>query len=468
MPNVLDANGLQIETFNEALQRLTSDLQLIYGPDIDLSSNSPDGQAIRLFLQSVQDLKDKLVDIYTTFDPDEAFGKTLQLRVGINGIQVQGGTFSFTPVEIVTSRAVNYYGLDQTAQPVYTVRDAAGNKWLLVATQTVSGAGTYSFSFRAEKPGRVTTVQNTINIPVTIVLGTVSVNNPALQSVIGQDEETDAALKLRRQISVAMPSQGFIDALRATLANVSGVSSAKVLENVKDLVDADGVPAHGIWVIVSGDAAPADIAQAIYVQRSQGANMRGAQVYLVVTPESGTFAIYWDNVEPQDLFIKFTVTPIDGTHFVRVDQILQQLPGLMVPAVGGEVNITQLGTFVQQVDPNALVTLAGFRSPNSGPYFNVLNPSAKNKQFIVTEQNIYILPILLLPRDAVVAQLESKQFAAYGGSQTGFAYSISVNNSGGSINSVSGLYTAGGSSGIDTIRVTDSDANFSEVDIEVL
>ena len=48
------------------------------------------------------------------------------------------------------------------------------------------------------------------------------------------------------------------------------------------------------------------------------------------------------------------------------------------------------------------------------------------------------------------------QFTAAGGSGQGYAFSVPVDPSGGTVDAHTGLYTAGKNSGIDTVRVTDS------------
>ena len=51
MPNSFDANGLQTVTQSEIVDNLTSEFQEIYGEDINVESNSPDGQIINTFAQ---------------------------------------------------------------------------------------------------------------------------------------------------------------------------------------------------------------------------------------------------------------------------------------------------------------------------------------------------------------------------------------------------------------------------------
>src|SRR5271170_1194563 len=153
MPNVIDANGLQTATQAELLAYFTAQYQQIYGSDINLNSNTPDGQVINIEIQNTLDVEDLLTQIYTGFDPDQAIGAVLDQRVAINGIQRQAGTFTVTPITLVTSQSVNLPGLDQTNLPVYTISDNAGNLWELQTTQNGVGPGTLVYNFQAAVPG---------------------------------------------------------------------------------------------------------------------------------------------------------------------------------------------------------------------------------------------------------------------------------------------------------------------------
>lgn len=360
MPNVLDANGLQVSTRSELVAFYTTQFQSIYGADVNLASNTPDGQLLNIFVQSVLDLQDLLVQIYNQFDPDNAIGVVLDQRVAINGIQRQGGTFTVTPVTLTISSSVNLYGLDQTAQPIYTVADNAGNNWFLQTTVLGLGVGAHILNFRAAVPGAQLTVPNTINVPVTVVLGVASINNPTTYTTLGEDEESDAILRVRRQQSVSKVSQGYLASLLAELENINGVTSAFVYENLTDTVNSDGVPGHSIWVIVAGSGAASAIANAIYTKRNAGCGMFGDTTYTITQVDGTMFIVQWDDVVAQTVFIAFSVTSLNGTVPPNIAAIRSGLPTSYVLGVNGEANINQLATQVQLLDGNTLVTGAGF------------------------------------------------------------------------------------------------------------
>lgn len=534
MPNSFSPTGLTTASRDELIAILTAGYQQIYGSDINLESDTPDGQMMNIYVQMILDLQDLILQIYNSFDPDNAIGNVLDQRVAINGIQRQAATYTTTYIEVVASQSLNLYGLDQSVQPVYTVQDNAGNQWELITTQLGVTAGTHQYLFQSAVPGEVLTVPNTITIPVTIVLGIVSVNNPDTYVTLGINEESDAALKIRRSRSVSIQSQGYFQALVGALENIPGISSAIVIENDTDGPDGDGIPGHSIWAIVSGTPTntPAlawnaattyaygdiasdagvnyisiqnsntnhltsdtnwwsvynPIAQAIYAYRNAGCGMfnsggASAEDYTIIQIDGSAFTVYWDGVELEDLFIKFTASSLNGVNPANYTAIKNYLLANFQPGVYEEVNVNALGTYVQLADPNALITSSGFSNTNAGgTYYNALFPSAKNKQFSYNSNTIIILPIILsCPNGVPVLTLVSNlwqvtnvtvsvasggstiQFTPLGGY---FGYTYAVISGAGSING-SGLYTSA-TAGTDVVEVTDSLSNTAIATITVV
>lgn len=464
MPNQITTSGIETASQAELLASYQAAFQAIYGPDINLDPDSPDGQLIGILIQATLDLQDLVVQVHNGFDPDTAIGNVLDERVAINGIQRKAGTFTVTNITIVTSQALNLPGLDNSSQP-YTVADNAGNQWQLITHQSISGAGTYVFAFQAANPGAVLTVPNTITIPVSVVLGVTSINNPTTYTSLGQNEETDAALRIRRQQSVALSSQGFLSGLLGALNNINGMESAFVYENNTGLTDGNGVPGHSIWVIVSGTASASDIANAIYNKRNAGCGMFGAISFNITQLDGSTFTVLWDVVAPETLYITATLTSLDGVRAPDIATIRSQLPVTFVPGVAQEVDITRLGTAIQSLDPNSLVTLAGFSTSATGPFTNTLTPTSKKFQFAVSSPNIILLPMQLNPPTSQVMHGGSTiQFTALGGFG---GYTFSMVSGLGSINPVTGLYTSAGV-GTDVVRVTDAQSHTATATVTVI
>ncbi len=418
MPNSLTALGLTTQNYDELIAYYVNNFLTIYGSDINLSSSTSDGQWLNILTQGNLDNLDLITQVYNSFDPDNAVGVVLDQHVAINGIQRIAGTYSQTNITLVLSQVVTLYGLDQSTQPIYTVSDNIGNQWQLLTTQTEVGpSGNFVAVFQSAVPGEVLTIPNTINIPVTVILGVTSVNNPSTQTVIGTNEESDAQLRVRRQQSVSQASQGYLAGLYAELADIPNIISS-VYENDGSTTDSEGVPGHSIWVLINGvpeiplasawnsavtyswgqvaseggvnyiswqnnnlNHMPPNalywgvynsVAMAIYYKRNAGCGMFGEQSYVVTQIDGSQFTVNWDSVSQQNLFTFFTAVSLNGITPPNIQSIVEQLPALLIPEQNQSVNITELGTLVQSIDPNTVVENAGF----SNGFLQTLNLSA--------------------------------------------------------------------------------------------
>ena len=469
MPYAITASGLVVKTQAELIQEFSDGMKLIYGDDINLSPDTPDGQMMMLYIQPLLDMSDLLKQIFNSMDPDAAFGTTLDRRVSFNGIQRKDGTHTTQFLDITTSQALTLFGIDdgEQVQEIYKVSDDVGNNWLLVETFNAVGVDTYNLLFRAEFPGAILTTPNTINVPVSIVLGVETINNPTVQYILGIDEESDFQLKIRRQKSVGLGSQGYDSSLEAALENIDGITYAIVIENALPEVSDDGLPPNSIWVIVEGTADDALIAQAIYVKRNAGPTMVGDKSS-VITQRSGIKkTIRWDLVETEDLFIKMNIDSIDGYTAPNLAAIRTQLPNLLTPNVNEKINVNTIAKLVQQIDSNALATNIGLGKTPTGPFSSVIEPSERKNRFLPSSSNTILLAMTLTPSEIVsIAPTDTRLFVVAGGFGA-IVWTFQANNSGATL-SAGGLYTAGAATGTtDVIRATDSLGNSVDANIGV-
>lgn len=317
MADSLDATGLQVATLTELIAQLTTGYMAIYGADINVDQNSSDGQLINIEAQMAEDLRELLLMINSGFDPDQAIGVILDQRVAINNITRAGGTYTTIAIDLTVSQTVTLAGLDAQFNNVngtgYTVSDDAGNQYILIDTTTLT-AGTTTLDFRAAQLGAIVPVSGTITNPVTIVLGVTNINNASGPLVIGQNQETDAQLRVRRQQSVALASNGYLNGLLGTILNLTGVTGAALYENVTNATDGNGIPAHGIWLVADGGA-NTDIGNAIYNKISYGANMKGSVSVPITTPSGQVFNALFDRPTSVPLYIKFNIQHTTGSAF---------------------------------------------------------------------------------------------------------------------------------------------------------
>ena len=364
MPDVIDRDGLQVKTLTELREEYIAALQGIYGSDINVDQNSPDGQQVDIQSQVAEDLREILLQINAGFDPDQAFGRVLDQRVSINGISRNGGTYTFQDIEITTDRALNLVGLDAEANELnpaisnlYTVKDDAGTLYYLLSSQTIPSAGTYTYTFRAAEIGKVEVQPNTITTPDTVIAGVTGINNPSSPNSVGEDEETDAELKIRRRTSVAISSQGFLDGLEAALNDLEGVTTAIVYENDTNATDSDGTPAHSIWAIVEGGA-PADIGQAIYTKKTAGCGMRGAESVDVPRPDGRVYTVNYDTPGTEDLYIRFSLSLPNG-GVIDNDDIKNKIVENILWDIGGDADAATITCYLRTLNENYIITGMG-------------------------------------------------------------------------------------------------------------
>lgn len=395
MPDIINANGLQVKTATEITSALDSGVAQIYGADSNVDQNSPDGQMIGILTQMAVDIRELAVEINAGFDPDQAIGAILDQRVTINHISRQGGTYTIQPIDIVVSSVVTLQGLDASFPDPngtgYTVQDGSGNQFILSSTVTLI-PGTYPLNFRAKQVGNVNVTINTINIPVTVVLGVMSVNNNSAALTIGQNQETDAQLRTRRQQSPAISSNGYLNGLLAKILALTGVTEASLYENVTSSIDANGIPAHGMWLIVAGGSS-ADIANVIYRAKSAGANMKGDISFNITTISGALFVAMWDVPAAENLYIRFTILTTTYGFTFNQDTIAQYIVDNLKYNIGDLAEtslITDIARDAIASQGGGGVPIAVAISNDNVTFSNYLNTNTLKHQWTLDPSRIYI------------------------------------------------------------------------------
>lgn len=268
MADILDENGLSVDTYDTLLNNLQNDMQAIYAPDgdtINFDSETPDGQLTNIFAQAGADMRELLQEIYNSFDPEKCSGRLQDIRYALNGITRNAGTYTIQNIDVTADRTITLKGLDEKyndeTATSYTVSDNAGNLWYLIDTVELE-KGTHSLPFRSKDMGLIQPTIGTITNMVTIILGVTSVNNSVAPTTLGDEEESDVAFRIRRGRSTEVRGQSNTDAMLAQLLNLEGVTDCDVWVNSGSNPDETGTPAGYVWAIVEGGA-NSDIADII-------------------------------------------------------------------------------------------------------------------------------------------------------------------------------------------------------------
>ena len=383
MPNIIDATGIQIKTISEVIASLTATFIAIYGDDVNLESNSPDGQLLYNFALIVIDFANLIVQDYDSKDPDQAVGVSLDGVSQLAGITRNGGTYTQVNITVTTDRSLNLVGTDGTTP--FTVTDGTNSFELVTSASLTTGANV--LAFQCTEIGNVQISLNTLTTIATPVLGVLTVNNPSAPTQQGTDQETDAAFRIRRAASVSLPAQGSINGLIGGLLTISGLTDCSVLENTDASADGDGIPGHGIWVITQGGV-NADIAEMIYLYRPCGVPMAGAVTVDIEQVDGSDFTVSFDHAVPQNLYMALTIVSKSGGTIDPV-AIKNGLVDALSYGIYDIADISSIIAAVYAINPDAVVSSAGV-SNTAGSYLPTKLPAAKKNYWVLTSTNIAI------------------------------------------------------------------------------
>ena len=399
--NYVDSTGLVLQTLSDIVTALETGFRDIYGADISLDANSPDGQMINLFAQAKMDILDCIASVYNSFSPGSAgcAGAVLDQRCALNGITRRGGVKSTCYIQVWADRVVALVGESAGSGTVFTVSDNSGNKFKLT-TSTSTATGNNLLHFTAEEAGEVEIAPANITTIETVTLGITGVTGATGAVIAGRDEETDAELRQRRSVSVANPSSGFLDGLQGAILALDNVTSAKVYENNSSATDAYGIPPHSIWAVVDGGD-ETEIAEAIDIRRNAGCGTYGGTGttgttgtrHIVGVTQVNGLSVNIEYSEPnyQNLYVLMNLQATESSHEIDSEYLKDQLVENFVYDINEKSDFTDMTVLVKGLDPYVVVTSGGVGpTGGTGASNAILGPSGINNRWILSTSNITI------------------------------------------------------------------------------
>jgi uncharacterized phage protein gp47/JayE len=269
---VISATGITAPSFQDILDFLKAQYRAIYGEDVYLEPDSQDGQFLSIIAMAINDTNNAAIQVFTSFSPSSAQGAALSSNVKINGIARAASSFSTCDVVIVgQAGTVITDGVIQDAQ--------LQNRWSLPSTVVIPLSGQITVTATCETIGAVTAPAGTLTKIATPTRGWQTVNNPTAATA-GQPVESDAQLRQRQTVSVALPSRTVLEGTIGAVAAVEGVTRYRAYENDTSVTNSNGIPSHSISLVVDGGDAQL-IAQAIAAKKTPGTGTYGTTTEIV-------------------------------------------------------------------------------------------------------------------------------------------------------------------------------------------
>ena len=267
----VDATGIHAPTYADVLDYLQTQFRAIYGADVYLGADSQDGQFLAILASAINDTNTVAVQVYNSFSPAKGIGEGLSSNVKINGIKRAQASASTVDLRIV--------GQAGTTIVNGIAKDANQQQWALPAVVVIPPAGEVTVTASSAQQGAVSAAAGTITQIGTPTLGWQSVSNPAAATP-GAPVESDAALRVRQAVSVALPSRTVLEGTVGAVASIAGVARYRAYENDTNATDAHGIPSHSISLVVDGGDAMA-IASAIAAKKTPGTGTFGTTTEVV-------------------------------------------------------------------------------------------------------------------------------------------------------------------------------------------
>lgn len=324
-------SGIVIERLDSILERIEQGFKRIYGQNINVAPDTPDGQMIGILGQIKVDLEELAEDVYKQLDPDLATGAWLEQRVAYAGLVRRKASYSYLRSVILTGDP--YAEINSLI-----VSDTNKVRWVLDQKVTLNESGSARVDFRSEELGAFSLNAHTQLTIETITLGLNSVTT-SVDAEIGIEEETDSQLRQRFSKSRARNAINSAEAIEGEIGDLTDVKQVIVLENNTNQTDSAGILPHSINVIVEGGN-EVDIAKVIYKNKGAGIGLQGnSSVNLMINGKQRT--IKFDKATPVDVHISMTLVRYEDFTEIDKDEVKRMLSNVKFK-IGKDVSLSRL------------------------------------------------------------------------------------------------------------------------------
>ena len=384
---IIDANGFKAESFTEILTRLSNGLKNIYGQDINLDQDSPDGQQLGIQANIISDFQDLALYIYNSMDPDLADGANFDKLLKLLARTRLPSSRSTVDIEMVLNKTVSI-------PASYTIKDLNNQNWIIGTAQTLD-AGTHLVSFYSEDWGNITAEPNTINEQVTILTEVVSINNPE-SAISGRDEESIVQVRERRNKILEINASSTIGSIIGKILDLNGVVDAVPYENMTKIYDpVRDIQPNSYWIVVKGGDI-AQISEIIAKDKTGGTGLKGQveTVYIekFVRKDGSVREFYhdvkFDRPTEVSIHIKFKVSRKISTQSIDIEHIKDTLANKEF-YIAQNITVTELYSTIYSAATNYIATDLEV-SKDGVTWSSVLLEAGYDEEFIIEKSNIEI------------------------------------------------------------------------------
>ena len=306
----LDDQGYTRETADESSEKIRNRLISSFGSGIRVGTNQ-----VSVF--------EEIVSVGTdTVDAAEQVGERAYLSRYVNTATgasqdeaaAFGGTTRLQKLQTTTdptagSRAIISGTPSTVISTPYKMKVvASGEEFDLVAGVTIGGGGTIEADFIATNFGPVVITDgdkvSTGELAfITIVAGVTDIEID--QVILGRDQETNEALRLRHNANQEALDGSIADAILDSILAVKGITSVQIFENRTNFPDSEGRPPKSFEVLAEG-ATDQDIRDAILASGAEGIETVGNVSGTALNKNGDSIDINFSRTSDRNIFVKIT------------------------------------------------------------------------------------------------------------------------------------------------------------------
>jgi hypothetical protein len=299
----LQSAGWVTPALQEIQDSIKSDLRAFVDPDLDLDPDSPEGQVVGLYSRQAALLWEGCQALHDGNNPNAAEADQLDDVSMLSGTPRQGPRATVVVCQCtLVSGTTLVHGtamVSQTGHPDVLFTP--------VVDYTAATSGTFDVTFECLTLGQLVVGSAELVTISAAVSGWTAVNN-TLPGVTGSPLDTDDTLRLRREQDLSKAGTSTTEAIRADVGALAGVVSCKVLENLLDATDADGVPGHCFEVLVYGSGFnPTEIAQAIWEGKPAGIRPVGSSSATYVDAYGDLQTVHYSAVTTKQIWVQLAL-----------------------------------------------------------------------------------------------------------------------------------------------------------------
>jgi len=379
MPVIFDSTGLTIQTQEEVLEELKQKLWTAMGVNFDLTPTEPVGQIANVISELVALEQQSALALYSSRNPQAAEGANLDGLCALTGTVRRGVTFS------TVEGLISFSGPGAVNDGDLISNTVTGSQWEAINGPYTDTGGPYPelvpAQYQAVAAGSLLAPANTVWALVTVSPGVQGFTNPLEDATAGRLEESDEALRRRRNIEIYSKNAGPLNSIAAVVSRVStengSVDRIKVYHNPDVFPVSEppaSIPFKGFNVVVRTTPDPPtlalqlDIADAILRATGAGGQPFGTSYGPLSANDiaGNSQLIYFDVFTDVDVWIQIKVwtpastgtnnypiiplNPQDMADLIR-SFVIQRAndPEEGLTDIGADVQYTRLVSFVNEL-----------------------------------------------------------------------------------------------------------------------